>query len=177
MYSCVQLVPAPAMMSQCEWPSSLLDWQNRQKRERHRITQPSGLQLLAGSPEYSGWDERLLLRMHQDKWWNTICWRWREAWSVSSGFSLAKRRDERVCGGRSVSVANTKCEICVFRRVILSEETNTWCRQALWKLSMLSHNPGWLKWGQLSPFDIQPHVLVKGQVHLQVFMGGFFSYF
>lgn len=102
------------MMSQCEWPSSLLDWQNRQQKERKEITQPSGLQLLAGSPEYSGWDERLFLRMRQDKSWNTICWRWRTAWSVSSGFSLGKRRDEWVCDGRNVLLAGQNVWFCLF---------------------------------------------------------------
>lgn len=58
----------------------------------------------------------------------------RKAWSVSSGFSLGKQRDERVCDGRNILLAGQNVRVCVFRRVILAEETSTWCRQALWKL-------------------------------------------
>lgn len=91
-------------MSQCEWPSTLLDWQKRhqKKRERKSHSQVDYSCWLGAQNILAGWDERLLLRMHQDKSWNTICWRWRKAWSVSSGCSLGKQRVARVCDGRNV---------------------------------------------------------------------------
>lgn len=131
--TCIQFVPAPLVMSQREWPSSLLDWQHRQKKKEKENRTVKWITVVGWEPGicWLRWASTPQNASRQIMKYNLL--KVEKSMECFLGFFSGEAKGWTSLWCRKFSFSATSCGIlcCVFWRVILFEETNTWYRQAL----------------------------------------------